>query len=83
MEVTVDKVGRVVIPKRLRMAFGIGPESRLTMVEDGTGIRLEPAPASERRIEERDGFLVLLPPDSDHEPVTDELIHGLRDTLQR
>ena len=59
MEVTVDKVGRVVIPKRLRTAFGIGPDSKLTMVEDGSGIRIEPVPSGERMIEEHDGFLVL------------------------
>ena len=83
MEVTVDKVGRVVIPKRLRTAFGIGPDSKLTMVEDGFGIRIEPVLSGERMIEERDGFMVLLPPSTEHEPVTDDMIRGLRDSLQR
>lgn len=83
MEVTVDKVGRVVIPKRLRTTYGIGPDSKLRITEDGDGIRLEPVIESERKIEERDGFLVILPPDSDHEPVTDEVIRDLRDSLQR
>lgn len=82
MEVTVDKVGRVVIPKRLRTAYGIGPDSKLEIIEDGTALRLEPV-TRERSVEERDGFLVLLPPDDDHEPVTDEVIQDLRDTLQR
>lgn len=82
MEVTVDKVGRVVIPKRLRTAYGIGPDSKLEIVEDGTALRLEPV-SQERRVEERDGFLVLLPPETDHEPLTDDVIRGLRDDLQR
>jgi|CXWK01.1.fsa_nt_gi AbrB family looped-hinge helix DNA binding protein len=83
MEVTVDKVGRVVIPKQLRTAFGIGPDSKLTIHEDGVGIRMEPVVSRERRIEERDGFLVLLAPEGDHEPVTDEVINRLRDAMQR
>lgn len=78
----MDKVGRVVIPKRLRTAYGIGPDSKLNIVEDGTALRLEPI-AQERRLEERDGFLVILPPDTGHEPVTDEMVRDLRDTLQR
>jgi AbrB family looped-hinge helix DNA binding protein len=83
MEVTVDKVGRVVIPKRLRLAYGIGPDSRLDIVEDGTGIRLEPIVESERRIEERDGVLVLVAPDDEHDAVTDDLVRDLRDSMQR
>ncbi len=83
MKVTVDKVGRVVIPKRLRLAYGIEPDSKLEIVEDGTGMRLEPVVGVERQIEERDGFLVLLPPDDDHEAVTDEMVRDLRDSMQR
>jgi AbrB family looped-hinge helix DNA binding protein len=62
MEVTVDKVGRVVIPKQLRTAFGIGPDSKLTIHEDGVGIRMEPVVSRERHDEERDGFLVFWRP---------------------
>lgn len=83
MEVTVDKVGRVVIPKRLRTAFGIGPDSKLTILEDGAGMRLEPVVGNERTIEERDGFLVVAPPDSDHRPTTDDIVRDLRDSMQR
>lgn len=83
MEVTVDKVGRIVIPKRLRMAYGIGPDSKLEIIEDGAGMRLEPVMGVERRIEERDGFLVLLAPDDDHEVVTDDMVRDLRDSMQR
>ncbi len=82
MEITVDKVGRVVIPKRLRTAYGIGPDSKLEIVEDGTALRLEPV-TRERRLEERDGFLFLLAPDGDHQPVTDDVIKDVRDALQR
>lgn len=35
MEVTVDKVGRFVIPKRLRTAHGIEPDSKLEIIECG------------------------------------------------
>lgn len=79
----MDKVGRVVIPKRLRTAYGIGPDSKLEIVEDGAALRLEPVVTNERRIEERDGFLVVLAPEHDRDVVTDEMIRDLRDTMQR
>lgn len=48
MQVTVDRVGRIVIPKPLRDALGIGPETQLEVTTDGGGIRLEPVQSSDR-----------------------------------
>ena len=55
MHVTVDRVGRIVIPKPLRDALGIGPDTRLEVVADGAGLRLEPVQRVERPIGESDG----------------------------
>ena len=58
MQVTVDRVGRIVIPKALRLALGIGPNTALELMTDGTGLRLEPVRHGERPVEEQDGLPV-------------------------
>ena len=42
MYVTVDSVGRVVIPKALRVPLGITPDKQLELIADGSGLRMEP-----------------------------------------
>ncbi len=42
VRVIVDKVGRIVIPKRLREQAGITADTELDIVFDGLAIRLEP-----------------------------------------
>ena len=81
MQVTVDRVGRIVIPKPLRDALGIGPETELDIVPDGAGLRLEPIARSERPIDERDGLPLLgAVPGA---LLTDDDVRRLRDELQR
>jgi len=57
--VTIDPVGRIVIPKSLRAALGLGPNTELELIPDGTGLRLEPVRPRERSIGEHDGLPVL------------------------
>lgn len=76
MKVTVDRVGRIVIPKRLRDALGIGPGTRLEVIADGGGLRLGPAPHAERPIEES-GLPIL--GSVDGAVLTDEDVRNLRD----
>lgn len=59
MRVTVDRVGRIVIPKALRTALGIGPDTELEVLPDGGGLRLEPVGRGERAIGEDDGLPLL------------------------
>lgn len=59
MDVKVDRVGRVLIPKALRTMLGIGPDTVLDIIPDGAGLRLDPVRPSERRVEERDGLPIL------------------------
>lgn len=81
MDVTVDRVGRIVIPKSLRTALGIGPDTRLEIMADGTGLRLEPSDRQERSVGERDGFPIL--GDVIGTTLTDDDVRRLRDEFQR
>lgn len=77
MRVTVDKVGRIVIPKRLRDQAGIRAETELDLVFDGVAIRLEPVIPHERIVDRRDGLPVLRAvPDA---VLTDDVVRALRD----
>ena len=77
MRVSVDKVGRIVIPKRLRDQAGIGAETELDIVFDGVAITLEPVVTHERIIDRRDGLpLLRAVPDG---VLTDDVLRALRD----
>jgi AbrB family looped-hinge helix DNA binding protein len=77
MRVSVDKVGRIVIPKRLRDQAGIRAETELDLVFDGVAIRLEPVMTHERVVDRRDGLPVLRAlPDV---VLTDDVVRALRD----
>lgn len=45
MRATIDKAGRVVIPKPLRDAVGLAP-GEVELIRDGAGIRIEPVAGS-------------------------------------
>ena len=57
MEVTVDKFGRIVVPKHLRDSLGIEPGKRLSIEQVGQEIRLRPF-AEEPDLRDEDGVLV-------------------------
>jgi AbrB family looped-hinge helix DNA binding protein len=50
MLVSMDRAGRVVIPKEARDALGLDAGADLELVVDSGGIRLSPAPRPERRV---------------------------------
>lgn len=82
MRVVVDRVGRVVIPKVLRDAVGIGPNSEMEMVADGNGIRCEVVNRHRRAIDVADGFPRLRAA-ADAPRLTDHDVRELRDRDQR
>src|SRR5690554_4831406 len=41
MRVTMDRAGRIVIPKKLRDSLGLQPDAELELHLDGTGFRAE------------------------------------------
>jgi AbrB family looped-hinge helix DNA binding protein len=58
MEATVDKFGRVVLPKRVRDRLGLHPGSVLVVEEDNEVIRLRPVGSEEAHVVSKGGVLV-------------------------
>lgn len=81
MLVTVDRVGRVVIPKALRVALGITPDTQLELIPDGTGLRIEPVHRERRSVEISDGLPLLGRVEG--AVLTDDDVRRVRDDLRR
>lgn len=77
MKTTIDKVGRVVLPKSLRDRVGISA-GEVRVFADGAGIRIEPV--ANDNLERRGERLVV--PASGVE-IDDDLVQELRDADQR
>ena len=77
MRATIDKAGRLVIPKSLRDALGLRP-GVVEVHADGNGIRVEPL-ATELLVE-RGGRLVI---PASGAAVDDDVVRSLRDGDQR
>ena len=75
---TIDRAGRLVVPKAIRDAAGLEPGTRLTVRLRGTRVELEPEPPGVR-LERRGGILVAVH-DRDAEPLTEDQV---RETLER
>jgi AbrB family looped-hinge helix DNA binding protein len=78
MRATIDRAGRLVIPKPLRDSLGVLP-GEVNVVREGTGIRIEPI-ASEEIEEDSGGRLVI---GASGIPVDDDMVRALRDSDQR
>jgi AbrB family looped-hinge helix DNA binding protein len=57
MEVTIDSVGRIVVPKQLRDELGLHAGSTLDISRCGDGLHLAPGGRT-AQVVERDGWLV-------------------------
>ena len=57
MKTTVDKAGRLVIPRELRNRVGLAGGGEVEMELDGAAIRIEPVAGAE--LVEEEGFLVV------------------------
>lgn len=77
MRATIDKAGRLVIPKRLRDQLGLRP-GVVEVSGEGTWLRVEPL--AEESLEERGGRLVI---PAVGEAISDETVRALRDAGQR
>ena len=77
MRATIDKAGRLVIPKQLRDRLGLRP-GEVEVTADGAGLRVEPLAGDS--LDERDGRLVI--PAGGAE-INDEVVRSLRDAGQR
>lgn len=77
MKATIDKAGRVVIPKELRDQVGIAP-GEVEIVADGAGIRIEPVVG---RGLVREGRFLVIP--ASGVTIDDDTVRSLRDADQR
>lgn len=77
MRATIDKAGRLVIPKQLRERIGLRP-GEVEVVADGSGLRVELIAGED--LEERDGRLVI---PASGLPLDDDVVRSLRDADQR
>jgi AbrB family looped-hinge helix DNA binding protein len=78
MEVTIDSVGRVVVPKPLRDALGLAPGSMVDISRYGAGLRLVPTGRTARLVDES-GVLVATGETS----LDDDVVFGLIDAGRR
>lgn len=77
MQATIDQAGRLVIPKGLREAVGLGP-GVVEITADGAGLHIEAVAGDS--LEERGGRLVI---PAGGVKVTDDSVRALRDADQR
>lgn len=78
MKLIMDKAGRLVVPKPLREALGLGDGGEVDVSLYGQGLQVIPGGRTARLVTE-DGQLVA---ESDT-VVTDEIIFGLIDSIRR
>jgi AbrB family looped-hinge helix DNA binding protein len=77
MRATIDKAGRLVIPKALRDHLGLEP-GEVEVTAEGAGLRVEPLAGGS--LEERDGRFVI---PAGGARVDDAMVRALRDAGQR
>ncbi|MGV8882006.1 MAG: AbrB/MazE/SpoVT family DNA-binding domain-containing protein [Rhodoglobus sp.] len=78
MELTMDRAGRLVVPKALRDALGLSDGGTVEVSLYGAGLQLVPAGPTAKLVEE-DGHLVA----SSETIVDDEMIFSIVDSLRR
>jgi AbrB family looped-hinge helix DNA binding protein len=77
MRTTIDKAGRLVIPKTLRDQLGLVP-GEVEVAADGNALRVE-SPANEE-LEQENGRLVIA---ASGRQIDDDFVRSLRDVDQR
>lgn len=77
MRSTIDKAGRLVIPKALRDSLGLVP-GEVEVTPDGAGLHIEPL--ADDQLQDEDGLLVIPAAGT---TIGDDLVRTLRDADQR
>jgi len=80
MVVSIDRAGRVVIPKDIRDRLSLGADAQVEVEIDGDAIRLVPVRARGRRVVEVDGWPVI--ERGDAPAITDADVQRWRDADQ-
>ncbi len=78
MEMTIDSVGRIVIPKPLRDRLGLTPGSKVDISPYGAGLQLLPAGRTAQLVH-RDGLLV----GTGDTAIDDDIVFALIDSGRR
>ncbi len=81
MLVSIDRAGRVVIPKDVRDRLSLSGDSQLELSVEGDELRLAPVRTPGRRVVEIDGWPVVEAVPGLH--VTDSDVQRWRDDVQR
>ena len=79
MNVTIDKAGRLVVPKEIRDRMGLRAGDELEIEEFNGKIEIS-KPVKERKLIETENGLLTLEPDPDEPPITQEQV---REQLER
>lgn len=82
MKTTIDRAGRIVVPKAMRDELGLrgGSEVEVALV-DGR-IEIEPVPTAVRLVRGEDGMLVAVP-ERESPPLTVERVRELLEQVRR
>jgi AbrB family looped-hinge helix DNA binding protein len=59
MITTIDKAGRIVVPKEMREELHFSPNSELEIISDGSEIRIRKINIPTLKVEKKSKFLVL------------------------
>ena len=81
MKTTMDRVGRVVLPKAVREQLGLAANVEFDVVIDGSAVRLQPRVTNQRKIRKVDGWPVLSAVKGT--VLTDADVQSLRDADRR
>lgn len=81
MSSTIDKAGRLVIPKPLRTLIGLPDGGEVEVTEEDGRLVISPAPIA-KRMEERDGLLVCVP-EGDVPTLTGDTVRQVLESMRR
>jgi AbrB family looped-hinge helix DNA binding protein len=81
MSSTIDKAGRLVIPKALRSQIGLPDGGEVEIVEEDGRLVIAPSPVA-KRIEQRDGVLLCVP-EGDVPPLTADAVRQVLESTRR
>lgn len=81
MRTTIDTAGRVVIPKALRDAIGLGDGGDIDIELVDGGLLVAP-PTVRKHIEERDGRAIIVA-EENVPPLSEEVVRDVRDAIRR
>ena len=81
MRASIDAAGRVVIPKSLRDAIGLGDGGEVE-IELTDGALVVSPPTVRKRVEDRDGRAIIVA-EEELQPLSDHIVRDVLDAIRR